>query len=107
MIRKSMKMEVWGVWEPLGGAWGASWSKDGAQERQEEPKEALMANFALRWANLARNWGPKSMENRYKIEAKVQFRSWFFGKVLEGFWKGFGRILKGFWKDFGKILGRS
>ena len=44
-----------------------------------------MANLAPTWANLGRKWGPKSIENRWKIDAKfyVVF-GWFFEEVLEG-----------------------
>ena len=60
-----MKIEVRGVWEPLEGAWGAFWSQIGAQERQEEPQEAILkpilvprwAKLGAKLANSAPRWG--------------------------------------------------
>ena len=53
-----------GVWEPLEGAWGASWSQDGAQERQEELQEG-------RWWPTWRQDGPTWLENGVPNPSKI------------------------------------
>ena len=64
MVPKSVEIEVWGGLEALGGAWGAPWSQDGAQERQKEPQEAP------RWPTW-RQHGPTWLENGVPNPLKI------------------------------------
>ena len=87
MVPNSMKIEVWGGLEALGSAWGAPWSQDGAQERQE-------AQEAPRWPTW-RQHGPTWLENGVpnppKIDKKsVQKSLSFFDCFLMRFWRGLG-----------------
>ena len=78
---------------PLGGAWRAPWSQDGAQERKEEAQERQKeAQEPPRWPTWRQHgptWVENGVPNPWKIDEKSTQKSIsFWGGFSMTFWRG-------------------
>ena len=87
MVRKSMKIKVW-VWEPLGGTWRASWSQDGALERQKRASRGALMQLGAKMGQLGSKLGSQIHRKSSKVTIQRTFS--LCDGFLMRFWKGLG-----------------